>query len=74
MAGMGLGFSVSSLFQTVLSDVPHGDGGSASGAMQSFRHGALVYGAVVFGLLAVMVTCLKCPPTLAGAPAAPVEA
>lgn len=49
IAGIGLGFSVSSLFQTVLSTVPPRDAGSASGAMQSFQQMGNTLGIAIVG-------------------------
>jgi EmrB/QacA subfamily drug resistance transporter len=49
VAGIGLGSTVSSLFQTVLSTVPPRDTGSASGAMQSFQQMGNTLGIAIVG-------------------------
>ncbi|MCF1740789.1 DHA2 family efflux MFS transporter permease subunit [Paradevosia shaoguanensis] len=56
IAGMGLGLGFSSLFQAVLSGVPHRDAGSASGALQAFQQvggalGVALVGQIFFSTL-----------------------
>lgn len=51
ICGVGMGLTVSPLFQTVLKSVPHRDAGAGSGAMQAFQQvGAAVGIAVVSSL------------------------
>ncbi len=57
ISGVGLGIGISSLFQTVLSNVPHRDAGAGSGALQSFQQiggtlGIAISGQIFFSTLA----------------------
>jgi len=49
IAGMGLGLGFSSIFQAVLSGVPHRDAGSASGALQAFQQVGGALGVALVG-------------------------
>ncbi len=49
MCGFGMGISLSSLFQTVLSTVPPRDAGSGSGAVQAFQQIGAALGIAVTG-------------------------
>lgn len=48
-AGLGLGTTISPLFQTVLSNVPPQDSGSASGSIQAFQQVGGAFGVAVMG-------------------------
>ncbi|APH70821.1 MFS transporter [Aquibium oceanicum] len=57
ISGLGMGIAISSLFQTVLAQVPSRDAGSGSGAMQSFQQigsalGIAITGQIFFSTLA----------------------
>ncbi|MEX0407623.1 MFS transporter [Aquibium sp. LZ166] len=57
ISGLGMGIAISSLFQTVLAQVPPRDAGSGSGAMQSFQQigsalGIAIAGQIFFSTLA----------------------
>lgn len=49
IAGAGLGFAVSALFQTILQGVPGKDAGSASGALQAFQQVGAALGVALVG-------------------------
>ena len=49
MAGAGLGFAVTALFQTILQGVPPKDSGSASGALQAFQQVGGALGVALVG-------------------------
>jgi EmrB/QacA subfamily drug resistance transporter len=49
IAGAGLGFAVTALFQTILQGVPHKDAGSASGALQAFQQVGGALGVALVG-------------------------
>ncbi len=56
LAGLGLGFAIAPLFQTVLATVKSADAGSASGTLQSFQQvggafGVAIMGQIFFSLL-----------------------
>src|SRR5690606_26909935 len=56
LSGLGLNTTLSALFQTILSGVPHRDAGSAAGALQSFQQiggalGVAVVGEIFFATL-----------------------
>ena len=75
IAGMGLGLGFSSIFQAVLSGVPHRDAGSASGALQAFQQvggalGVALVGQIFFSNLeGAMATGVAPHPAYAGAAA-----
>lgn len=57
VSGLGLGIGISSLFQTVLANVPHRDAGAGAGALQSLQQvgsalGIAVTGQIFFSTLA----------------------
>lgn len=49
ISGFGMGVAISSLFQTVLANVPHADAGSGSGALQSFQQIGSALGIAITG-------------------------
>jgi fucose permease len=49
LSGLGMGIAISSLFQTVLSNVPPIDVGSGSGALQSFQQIGSALGIAISG-------------------------
>ncbi len=49
VAGLGLGISVSALFQTILVGIPHQDAGSGSGALQAFQQVGSSLGVALIG-------------------------
>lgn len=49
IAGIGLGLGFASLFQMILSGVPHKDAGSASGALQAFQQTGGALGVALTG-------------------------
>jgi len=75
IAGAGLGLGFSSIFQIVLSGVPHRDAGSASGALQAFQQvggalGVALVGQIFFSSLDGAFAAGSAPhPAFAGAAA-----
>ncbi|WP_312796013.1 MFS transporter [Tianweitania sp.] len=49
LGGLGLGGTISSLFQSVLANVPPRDAGSGSGALQSFQQMGAAFGVAIVG-------------------------
>ncbi len=49
LSGLGMGIAISSLFQTVLSNVPPADAGSGSGALQAFQQIGSALGIAISG-------------------------
>jgi EmrB/QacA subfamily drug resistance transporter len=49
LGGLGLGGTISSLFQSVLEHVPQRDAGSGSGALQSFQQMGAAFGVAIVG-------------------------
>ncbi|MBS9719855.1 MFS transporter [Tianweitania sp. BSSL-BM11] len=55
LGGVGLGGTISSLFQSVLANVPTRDAGSGSGALQSFQQMGAAFGVAIVGQIFFMV-------------------
>ena len=49
LCGFGMGVAISSLFQTILSNVPPKDAGAGSGALQSFQQVGSAFGIAITG-------------------------
>jgi len=49
LSGFGMGVAISSLFQTVLANVPHADAGAGSGSLQSFQQIGSALGIAITG-------------------------
>jgi MFS family permease len=54
LGGLGLGGTISSLFQSVLANVPPRDAGSGSGALQSFQQMGAAFGVALVGQIFFM--------------------